>query len=296
MSPDGTVFQRLSGGFMNANFLASPESGAAVVVRVYSTDMKTAEREFDILRFLESQPVSTPKALVCFEVQKRPVVIMEFLPGCTLEDRLLSGESLELTIYEEIGAQLGEIHNIRFPDAGFIGPKVQIGREYEDFTVFLRQFIEKTLKDLECKPERLDPLLNQRLRRLVQDKWGSVLNAEPVRQLVHTDFNPKNIMVSHRGTVGVVGVIDWEFSLSGNGLIDLGTFFRFSYDYPDGAREKFAEGYRRTNPDLPENWVDASKLLDLGNMCSFLERREDYQKSFRTARTVIQSTLEHFGH
>ena len=57
----------------------------------------------------------------------------------------------------------------------------------------------------------------------------------------------------------------------------------------------FVAGYRSVDADLPANWLDVAKLIDLGNMCSFLARPEDYEQSFRTARTVIESTLEHFG-
>ena len=94
----------------------------------------------------------------------------------------------------------------------------------------------------------------------------------------------------------VLAVLDWEFCVSGNGLIDLGNFFRFSYDYAPDAHEHFEKGYRSVNSQLPMTWTDAARLLDLGNMCSFLERKEDYQESFRTARAVINSTLHHFGY
>jgi Ser/Thr protein kinase RdoA (MazF antagonist) len=146
------------------------------------------------------------------------------------------------------------------------------------------------------RPDRLSLELNQRLQRLVHDTWGLVLATEPRRQLVHCDFNPKNLLVSPLSSSALLAIIDWEFCLSGNGLGDLGNFFRFEYDYPSEAREMFAAGYRSVDPDLPANWCDVAKLMDIGNMCSFLERPEDYQKSFRTARTVIQSTLDHFGY
>ena len=84
--------------------------------------------------------------------------------------------------------------------------------------------------------------------------------------------------------------------MSGNGLGDLGNFFRFEYDYPPSARQVVVEEYSSVDPDLPANWPDVGRLIDLANMYSFLERPEDYQKSFRTARTVIQSTLTHFGY
>lgn len=294
MNPTAEL-QQLSGGFMNANFLASDE-GQSVVLRIYSTDSYTAQKEFDLLKFMEAYPVTTPKVFANFEIENRPVVVMEFLNGITLEDKILSGDHFGLGIFEDIGGQLGEIHKIHFQDAGFIGPKMEVGKEYESFALFLRQFIDKTLKDLETRQDKLDLETNGRLRRLVQDKWELALQTEPIRQLVHCDFNPKNILVSNDINPKVVGIIDWEFIASGNGLIDIGNFFRFSYDYPQEARERFIHGYRTANPTLPSGWADAARLLDLANMCSFLERKEDYQKSFRTARVVIKSTLEHFGY
>src|SRR5437879_11569923 len=34
---------------------------------------------------------------------------------------------------------------------------------------------------------------------------------------------------------GGLAIVDWEFCVSGNGLIDIGNFFRFSYDYEASA-------------------------------------------------------------
>jgi Ser/Thr protein kinase RdoA (MazF antagonist) len=123
-----------------------------------------------------------------------------------------------------------------------------------------------------------------------------VLETEVVRQLVHCDFNPKNILVSKESDPKVLAILDWEFSWVGNGLMDFGNFFRFSYDYPPEAREAFVRGYRNVKSELPENWNEISRIIDVGNMCFFLERQEDYQESFRTARAVIDSTLEYFGY
>lgn len=294
LSPSGEA-RKLSGGFMNSNFVVE-ENGRKLVFRIYSTDMITARREFDMLKFLESRPVRVPRVHAVFEVENTPVVVMEHLNGSTLEDRLLSGEPIDPTLYEDIGQQLGQIHSIHFKEAGFIGPEVRVGNEYENFSRFIRQFIERTLEMLKNREDRLDPETNKRFRQLVQENWDIVLATEPVRQLTHCDFNPKNILVTLDRSAKVAGVIDWEFCLSGNGLIDIGNFFRFAYDYPTEARDHFFQGYRSVRPDLPQEWEDASRLLDLGNMCSFLERPEDYQESFRTARAVIKATLEHVGY
>ncbi len=299
--PALSTIQRLSGGFMNANFLVECD-GKKVVLRIYSTDSATAQREFDLLRYLETRSLQVPKALRIFEIQDRPIVFLEFLEGCTLEDKLLSAgkSATDLQIFEDLGSQLGRIHAIRFQSTGFIGPQLAIGNEYEDFSVFIREFIERSLVVLEGQTDRLDLSTNQRLRQLVKDQWPMVLATEPVRQLVHTDFNPKNILVSRDFPSKLLGVIDWEFALSGNGLCDLGNFFRFSYDYPEGAKQHFMAAYRSSNPQWPgiqaQNWEAVSKLLDLGNICSFLIREENYPKTFRSARAVIAETLKYFAY
>src|SRR5207237_962672 len=162
------------------------------------------------------------------------------------------------------------IHRIKFAEAGFIGPRLSIGGEYDNFAVFLKDFIERTLSMLLTRSDRLDETTNQRLLRLVQDKWPVVERTEPRRQLAHCDFNPKNLLVSRGSPVRLLAVIDWEFCLSGNGLGDLGNFFRFEYDYPADARAALAAGYTSVaDSDLPENWVDVARLMDIGNMCSF---------------------------
>jgi len=292
LNPQAFTLTQLSGGFMNANFLADGQ-GPKFVLRVYSTDSHFARKEFDLLKFLESRPMKTPKVFGYCELQGRPVVLMEYLAGMTLEDRLLNGPPVDLELFEAVGRELGAIHLVTFDRAGFIGPKMEIGTEFENFTEFVGRFIERTLNDLESQPQKIELESVRRFRKLVQDKWHIAVKTEKLHQLAHCDFNPKNILVSCDRSE-VTGVIDWEFSDSGNGLIDIGNFFRFSYDYPPGARERFIGGYQSINANLPVNWEEASLLVDLGNMCGFLERKEDYQKSFRTARAVVKSTLDHF--
>ena len=53
--------------------------------------------------------------------------------------------------------------------------------------------------------------------------------------LVHSDFNPKNILVDLE-TVEVVGVVDWEFAHAGSPYTDIGNFSRFERDADCSSR------------------------------------------------------------
>ena len=185
--PDRAEFRRLSGGFMNANYLAAVDQ-ERIVLRVYSTDGATADRECDLLTFLASGPILTPRVLARCHVQDHPVAILEFIDGITLEDALLSGERPAPSLFREIGAQLAEIHRVTFAETGFLGPQLKIGHEYDDFSEFLRGFIERTLSLLLTRPERLRVELNHRLQRLVHDAWTLVSETEPRRQLCPLRF------------------------------------------------------------------------------------------------------------
>src|SRR5438477_11459834 len=156
---DRTEFRRLPGGFINAKSLAVVKQ-EQFVIRVYSTDAATADRECDLLKFLASTPVLAPRVFARYDVQSHPVAILEFIDAITLEDCFLSGTLPSRRLYREIGAQLAEIHRVTFSDAGFLGPNLTIGREYNDFSAFLKEFIERTLTMLLTRPDRLSVELN----------------------------------------------------------------------------------------------------------------------------------------
>ena len=97
----------LPGGFMNANFMVA-SGDRKFVFRVYSSDRVTAERERDVLQFLRSYPVKTPEPFALFEAQGRPIAVVEYIDGITLEDKILSDEPIGSRLYEEIGRQLAQ--------------------------------------------------------------------------------------------------------------------------------------------------------------------------------------------
>lgn len=297
-NPQSSKTEKLSGGFQNLNYHVKGKSN--LVFRFYSLGNATAKKEYGILKFLEANRVRAPKPHSLIEIEDRCCLVMSFSEGEQLQERLLRGPNPEPDLFFDIGVQLGTIHNLQLPRTGFIGNGMSIGREYDNFGEFIRGYVLQSLQNL--SEERLDRATANNLRQIVQLNWHLVTETEPACHLVHCDFNPKNILVSsnvssngaERPDNKVTSILDWEFGLSGNGYIDLGNFFRFFGDYPASAEEYFLEGYKSVRGPLNPNWKKIAKLLDLGNMCSFLETKENYEKTFRTARAVIAETLAYF--
>jgi aminoglycoside phosphotransferase (APT) family kinase protein len=77
-------------------------------------------------------------------------------------------------------------------------------------------------------------------------------------QLVHADFNPKNLLAARRGgRWQVTAVLDWEFAFSSSPLFDIGNMLRDRR--PAGFVEAFVDGFRDGGGTLPEDWRRLSR-------------------------------------
>ena len=92
--------------------------------------------------------------------------------------------------------------------------------------------------------------------------------------LVHGDFNPSNILVK-RGRI--VAVLDWEFSHSGNPLMDISNLLR---NTPADFHDEVKRGIEASGVSLPGDWLLRCDYFHLGSYLEFLTtRRSDSFKS-----------------
>ena len=286
----GLKLELLSGGFMNANVLLESTSAKAVL-RISAHDADLARKELAVAEHAKAAGVCVPQLLHNIQDGNRVCSLWECIEGETLEDFLLAEKEVSKELFHDIGAQLGKIHGIEFSSDGFLNSKLEISQDLGDSDKFLVTYMKRVLSDV--PEERLSADTKQQLLSLIEREWHQVEASSQRKRLTHFDFNPKNIMLSSTGEFRAI--LDWEFAMPANALADFGNFFRFTYDYPEFAVVEFEKGYRGVRPCLPENWRASSRLLDLGAMCGFLERKENYDKTFFTARVVIEETLRAFA-
>jgi aminoglycoside phosphotransferase (APT) family kinase protein len=115
------------------------------------------------------------------------------------------------------------------------------------------------------------------------------------RQLVHSDYNGKNLLAVRRnGQWSISAVLDWEFAFSGSPLVDIGNMLRFGDTRPPGFRGAFTAGYRDAGGRLPAHWREISEALDLYALFDFLTRPPAH-RYFGRAVAALRDRLERYG-
>lgn len=173
------------------------------------------EREFTVMRALETSAVPVPKMLALCEDESvigRAFYIMEFIEGRVLWDQSLPGMSSAErgAIYQEMNRVIAALHSVDFKAAGLADYgkpgnyfERQIGRWSKQYQASITQPIEAM--------ERLIEWLPQHIPASARD--------EREVSIVHGDFRLDNL-VFHPTEPRVLAVLDWELSTLGHPLAD----------------------------------------------------------------------------
>jgi aminoglycoside phosphotransferase (APT) family kinase protein len=262
----------LSGGYSGETFLVTT-GGEQAVLRLYARHPERAAVDqalLERLRGLLPVPAVLESSLVPAGPDRPPFLLLEALPGDRLDVVLPAADaSLARRLGEAAAGVLVLLATERMPRAGW--------------------FADATLEPHPFPADASDPVrwltartrtpwfaaLSERDRRALRAvaTRARELTARPARTaLVHADFNPKNLLVDP-ATGGVTGVLDWEFAYAGAPLGDIGNLLRFETDREFTAA--VATGYAERAPDVPDDWVEVARALDLFALVELAGRSAD---------------------
>lgn len=88
--------------------------------------------------------------------------------------------------------------------------------------------------------------------------------------LVHSDFNPKNLLVDHVGAV-VTGLVDWEYAHAGAPVTDLGNMLRFDGETAFG--QAFERRFLETAPAPGPQPLRTARALDVLSLIDLCRRQ-----------------------
>tara|TARA_R110002110_G_scaffold10470_13_gene51482 strand:+ start:3544 stop:4416 length:873 start_codon:yes stop_codon:yes gene_type:complete len=276
----------LSGGKINSNYeLSLKVEPFNAVLRLYAHGQSTCRMERDILRTLEDL-VPVAKVLLDGSENAQSFLVLSWINGETLDHTL----NQQIRDPEKLGSQAGEvlanIHQMEFPEAGFFGQDLKIEKP---FPLGKESFLSFVMPALDGRAgTRLGADRTDYLRQF--SLWAApLLDQMPKRAcLVHSDFNPPNLMVFHGK---LVGVLDWEFSHAGTPLTDIANMLRHRpYQTPE-FNDAFIATYEAKAGTLPPIWQSLSRILDLMAQIEMLDAPEDRPGVFKWAIERIDDTV-----
>jgi Ser/Thr protein kinase RdoA (MazF antagonist) len=104
----------------------------------------------------------------------------------------------------------------------------------------------------------------------VADRAQTMLDGVTRTCLVHSDLNPKNVLVDP-DSLEVTGLLDWEFAHAGWPVTDLGNLLRFERD--PWFTDVVVGTYRERVVDASEDVLDLARAADLYALVDLAARR-----------------------
>jgi fructokinase len=313
----------LSGGYSNENILVTTGRGRCVLRRYRRGGGRDAARtcavEAALVSRLAGTPVPVPEVIAADpagSVAGEPLLLTRYVAGLTVAAaigpdsgraaqamtragdgaarwpaRATAGpdRSQAAQIGAAAGRALAAVGLVTFERRGFFTGADLVPSE-AGWPDSLPEFVENCvragpaatvlsgaeLRQLRALAERSDPLA----RRVASS-----------RQLVHSDYNGKNLLAVRRaGQWSISAVLDWEFAFSGSPLTDIGNMLRFGAEYPPGFAGWFIAGYQEAGGHLPPDWREISEALDLYALADFLTRPPGH-RYFGKAVAAIRKRL-----
>ncbi len=214
----------LTGGYGGETYAVSA-AGEDAVLRLYVRQPERAAIDVSLMelvrgllpvpRVLDAKPEGSP--------DDPPYVLTERLPGVNLEVYLqTAGEAERRRVGQHLGELLVRLSGMPFRVFGeFVGRELVV-RPYPFGD--LERYVDAHVVDLELEAKQV-----VKLGEVVAEAEELLAGGVERVCLVHSDFNPKNLLVDP-DTQEITGLIDWEFAHAGSPYTDLGNLLRFCTD------------------------------------------------------------------
>lgn len=283
MDPVGATLVPMEGGYSGETFLAEA-AGERSVVRIYTVRSgwrgpQAAEIDAAVLRLVRGL-LPVPEVL---EVRRADaaadtpgLLVMSYLHGDRL-DQVLPGSSdqVRTRIGHNLGRLLARLSQIPMLRPGmFVDGDLRIGPmppEAQDLAEWVKAHLDGTALAHWSDVERAWLVR-------VADEAQRLLDEVDRACLVHSDFNPKNLLVD--ATTGeITGLLDWEYAHAGTPYTDLGNLLRFERSpvFVDAVLGSYAMHVG----DAPENTLDLARAADLWALVDLAARRDEHDVARR---------------
>lgn len=289
-------------GFSSTNYRLARRSAEPWHLRFVPSGREVCEKEVAIQRALAGR-VAVPRIHVSRpDGEPWPFYLGEWVAGTPLDELFAATEgSRPLEDPEGLGSELAEtllaIHAVEFELEGDLAhgmrvvPWPELLPWMDPNQPVLRQFVRHFLFDTPCRV-RVGESRAAAIWKRLEEVEAALLPHAPRHALVHSDFNPKNLLVRREEGAWIVSaVLDWEFALAGDPLMDLGNLLRQRANYDERFVAAFVEAYESRATWLPADWRARCPMLELTSAVESLSSAHDRPGAHGQAHEIIERFL-----
>ena len=294
--------QVLSGGLINTNIRVDFEANfEPVVIRLYRNGADVCRKELAIHDLL-SPTIRIPRALYAApegSEDSPAFLINEYVSGSTFRElkRTKDLKAIQQASYS-VGATLAAIGGFKFDQPGRLvvddhAAALAVGEKFIEGPDQMARLMDMFLTSANCE-RRAGRKLVQRLHDYAWSWSSRIPDLEEAPCLVHNDFGNRNILVHQENDKWVVAaVLDWEFAFSGSPLLDVGHFLRYERRSEPLREPHFSRGFLEHGGQLPDNWREIAKVIDLSGLVECLTHDELPIDVEIELLELINATLDH---
>lgn len=257
----------LAGGYSHETSLLTLDGGGHVVARWGGPDPAVEAAVMALGR--RHAPVPEVLAVLPATEHTRPAMVLAHVPGTPLSQVLADGGGDLAALGAEVGRVVAGIGAATLDRPGFFAGEHLAVAAMPPWSAQLPEFAAACMA--KTADERLDSATRRSWSGLCAAHAPALTRIDGVARLVHSDVNPKNILVSRAsGGWRVDAVLDWEFSYSGCPYGDAANMARFGADYPPDFLAAFLGAFGETAPD--GDWLYLGRVLDMFALSDLVTR------------------------
>lgn len=284
---DYMAIEQMTHGRSHQNHRITLANGADVILRITSNE-KSLQKQYALAQKLwQKLPVPRFLSAPIANNDQQYFAFLEYKRG----HRLANLEQLPTADQAQLGFELGEylamLHSQKFKSAGEFNAELKLTQSY-DVSANGMADIFKQLSKVAVQNGYISTAQSRNFGRLFEQKIMILDDWHHHHCLLHADLNEDNIL-HYDGHISAI--LDWEFSLSGHPALDFGKFTRTPYDNCPIFTENLCDSYYLTHKNLPTNWHDIAKIVDLMAWAEFLSRPKLHDDVKMSAINKLTSLL-----
>ena len=219
-------------------------------------------------------------------IENREYAIYEYMEGKTIGQAISEGYELEEEFVRDVAKHLSKIHSYKFSRIGFLDHNLNLKGELPPLVLWYENFMGINAQ------KRLGKDIIYKINQIVKENEKVLFELDQDVRLVHGDFQGTNILIKDNK---LSGILDWEFTMAGHPLADIGQFFRYEEYFNKNLIQVFEDEYKKNSDyKLMDDWYRISKLRNLTNLVQLINANHDMPNKYANIKVLVVNILKQF--